>query len=157
MEGIFESNPLLGEQEKIMTASNNLEGEAYDWFLWWSKKCDARSFHWQRFTTAIIKRFYDEEDNALYNKFVHLKQKGNVNDYTHEWEVCYRANCRLGKARPNPLDGDNGGRAYPLSPQINPPSLCEGRIQHKGESRVTLGGNEWKVRVWKWSPYRSRY
>jgi len=40
----FESNPLLREQEKTMTTSNNLEGEAYDWFLWWSKKCDALSF-----------------------------------------------------------------------------------------------------------------
>jgi hypothetical protein len=39
-----------------------------------------------------------------------------------EFEM-FTANCRLGKARPNPLDGDNGGRVYPLSPQINPPSL----------------------------------
>jgi len=23
----------------------------------------------------------------MYNKFAHLKQKGNVKDYTHEWEV----------------------------------------------------------------------
>jgi len=34
MGGIFESNPLLGEQEKLMIASNSLEGEAYDWYLW---------------------------------------------------------------------------------------------------------------------------
>jgi hypothetical protein len=70
-----------------MTTSNSLEGEAYDWYLWWSRKCDARSFHWQSFTTALLKRFHDEEDDDLYNKFVHLKQKGSVNDYTHEWEV----------------------------------------------------------------------
>jgi hypothetical protein len=38
-------------------------------------------------TTALLKRFYDEEDNDLYNTFVHLKQKGSVNDYTHEWKV----------------------------------------------------------------------
>jgi hypothetical protein len=31
MDGIFESNPSLGEREKVMTASNSLEGEAYDW------------------------------------------------------------------------------------------------------------------------------
>jgi hypothetical protein len=87
MDGIFESNPPLSKQEKIMTTSNSLEGEAYDWYLWWSKKCDARSFNWQNFTAALLKRFHDEEDDDLYNKFMHLKQKASVNDYTHEWEV----------------------------------------------------------------------
>jgi hypothetical protein len=43
--------------------------------------------------------------------------------YGNTHVYCYRANCRLGKAQPNPLDGDNSGRVYPLSPQINPPSL----------------------------------
>jgi len=33
MEAIFKSNPPIGERENIMTASNNLEVEAYDWFL----------------------------------------------------------------------------------------------------------------------------
>lgn len=33
MEDIFESNPPLGGKEKIAIASNNLEGEAYEWFL----------------------------------------------------------------------------------------------------------------------------
>jgi hypothetical protein len=87
MEGIFESNPPLGEREKIMITSNNLDGEAYDGFLWWSRKCDGHSFHWQSFTTALLKRFHEEEDDDLYNKFMHLKQKGNANDYTHECEV----------------------------------------------------------------------
>ena len=82
MEGIFESNPPLGEREKIMTTSNSLEGEAYDWYLWWSGKCNVRSFQWNFFVAALLKRFYDEEDD-LYNKFINLKQKGNVNDYTH--------------------------------------------------------------------------
>jgi hypothetical protein len=75
-----------------MTASNSLEGEAYDWYLWWSGKCEARSFHWKNFTT-LLKRFHDEEDDDLYNKFMHLKQKGNVNNYTHEWEVLATRQC----------------------------------------------------------------
>jgi hypothetical protein len=29
----------------------------------------------------------------MYNKFVHLKQKGNINDYTHEWEVLATRKC----------------------------------------------------------------
>jgi hypothetical protein len=78
MDGIFESNPPLGEREKVMTTSNSLEGEAYDWYLWWSRKCDACSFHWKNFTTTLLKRFHDEEDDDLYNKFVHLKQKDKI-------------------------------------------------------------------------------
>jgi hypothetical protein len=73
MDGIFESNPPLGEREKVMTTSNSLEGEAYDWYLWWSKKCDAHSFHWNNFTTSLLKIFHDKEDDNLYNKFMHLK------------------------------------------------------------------------------------
>ena len=33
IEGILGSNPRFGEREKIMIASNTLEGEANDWFL----------------------------------------------------------------------------------------------------------------------------
>jgi hypothetical protein len=29
---------------------------------------------------------------------------------------CYHTNCRLGKSRPNPQDGENYGNTYPLSP-----------------------------------------
>jgi len=87
MECIFELNPSLCEQKKIVTTSNNLEGEAFDWLLRWSGKCDARSFYWQNFTSALLQRFEDEEEDDLYTKFVHLKQKGNINDYSHEWEV----------------------------------------------------------------------
>jgi hypothetical protein len=45
----------------------------------------------------------------------------------------YRTNCRLGKSKPNPQDGDNGGRVYPLSPQINPPhSLVKDKFKIRG-------------------------
>jgi hypothetical protein len=53
-------------------------------------------------------------------------------------DLCYRANYRLGKAQPSPLDGDNCGRVYPLSPQINPPlTLVKEKSNTRGESRVT--------------------
>jgi hypothetical protein len=60
---------------------------------------------------------------------------------------CYHANCRLGKDRPNPRDDDNGGRVYPLSPQINPPlALLKVKSNTRGESRATLGEMRRKVR-----------
>lgn len=36
---------------------------------------------------SLLKMFYDEEEDDIYEKFVHLKQAGSVSDYTHEWEV----------------------------------------------------------------------
>jgi hypothetical protein len=56
-----------------MKASNSLEGETYDWYLWWSTKCDVSSLHWKNFTVALLKIFHDEEDDDLYNKYMHLK------------------------------------------------------------------------------------
>lgn len=70
-----------------MTTSNYLEVEAYDWFLWWSNKCAANSFNWENFKNVLLKKFPDEEEDDIYEKFVHLKQKGWVSEYTHEWEV----------------------------------------------------------------------
>jgi hypothetical protein len=32
------------------------------------------------------------------------------------WGNCYRTNCRLVKSHPNPQDGENYVRVYPLSP-----------------------------------------
>eukprot|EP00253_Pinus_taeda_P030836 PITA_30836 len=87
MDEIFLANPSLGEQEKVVTTSTYLEAEAYDWFLWWSSKCTGCSFNWQNLKSALLKRFHDEEENDVYERFVHLKQKGSLSEYTHEWEV----------------------------------------------------------------------
>jgi hypothetical protein len=66
---------------------------------------------------------------------------------------CYHANCRLGKAQPNPLDVDNGGKFYPLSPQINPPlALVKKKSNTRGEYQVTLGGNETKSEMMEVMP-----
>eukprot|EP00253_Pinus_taeda_P030576 PITA_30576 len=32
-------------------------------------------------------KLHDEEEDDVYERFVHLKQKGSVSEYTHEWEV----------------------------------------------------------------------
>lgn len=76
MESIFESNPPLGEHEKIMMASNNLEAQAYDWFLWWPGKRDTCSFHWNTFMDALLKIFFNEEEDFVFNFFFILRKKG---------------------------------------------------------------------------------
>jgi hypothetical protein len=53
----------------------------------------------------------------------------------------------VGWAKPDPIHKMtiHGGRVYPLSPQINPPlALVKEESNTRGESRVTLGGNETK-------------
>ena len=60
MDAIFKANPPIGEQEKVMTAFNNLEVEAYDWFLWCSNRCVAHSFNWEIFKNVLLKRFHDK-------------------------------------------------------------------------------------------------
>jgi len=87
MDVIFGANPLIGEQEKVVTASNNREVEECDWFLWWSNRSAACLFNWKNFKNTLLKRFHDEEEDDVYKKFVHLKQKGSVSEYTHKWEV----------------------------------------------------------------------
>jgi hypothetical protein len=36
--GILAMNPLANDLEKILMESIYLEGDAYDWLTWWSKK-----------------------------------------------------------------------------------------------------------------------
>lgn len=83
----FLANPPLDEQERVMIALSYLEAEAYDWFLWWSSKCMGCLFNWKNFKNALLKRFHDEEENDVYERFVHLKQKGSMSEYTRDWEV----------------------------------------------------------------------
>lgn len=70
-----------------MSASNYLEAEAYDWFFWWSFKCTGCLFNWKNFKSTLLKRFHEEEEYDVYERFVPLKQKGSMSEYTHEWEV----------------------------------------------------------------------
>jgi len=56
---------------------------------------------------------------------------------------CYGTKCKLGKSHPNPRDGNNRGRVYPMSPHINPPlDLVKEKSNTRGEYQVTLEGNE---------------
>lgn len=35
----------------------------------------------------MLKRFHDKEEDDVYERFIHLKQKGTVSECIHEWEV----------------------------------------------------------------------
>ena len=41
----------------------------------------------EKIVDALLKMFHDEEEDDIYKKSIHLKQKGFVSEYTHEWEV----------------------------------------------------------------------
>jgi hypothetical protein len=61
---------------------------------------------------------------------------------------CYHTNCRLGKARPDPQNGEKYGNTYPISPYIGTPlALVKDKSYKRGVSLVTLGGNEMESAV----------
>lgn len=46
-KGIFAMNPPANKLEKISMTSLYSEGDAYNWFTWWSKKTRGFSVNWQ--------------------------------------------------------------------------------------------------------------
>jgi hypothetical protein len=74
MEGIFESNSPLGEQEKIMTTSNKLEDEDFE-SNWENEEEDEDSkSNWE----------YEEEDEETsdFNEDTNVNQGGFVNMFS---------------------------------------------------------------------------
>ena len=78
IEGILAMNLPANDLEKISMASIYLEGDAYDWFTWWSKKTSGLSINWQMFTKDFLKRFHDDEEDDTFTKFTHLQQTGQL-------------------------------------------------------------------------------
>ena len=58
-------NLLANKLENISMATLYLEGDAYDWFTWWSQKTSDFSINWQMFTVDLIKRFHDDEEDDI--------------------------------------------------------------------------------------------
>ena len=69
-------NSIVNGLEDMSMASLYFEGDAYDWFTWWSKKTSGFSVNWQMFTKDFLKRFLDDEEDDTFTRFTHLKQIG---------------------------------------------------------------------------------
>ena len=68
-----------------MYASMQLEGTAYNWYMWWKKS--VRGTSWDLFNDDFFKRFHGIKDEDFFTELMRLRQKGNVDEYTQEWET----------------------------------------------------------------------
>ena len=74
------------EGEKIKYASMHLEGNAYNWYLWWKNTARICSHNWDSFRNDLIKIFQGVEE-FFFSKLTRLQQKNSVDEYTCEWEA----------------------------------------------------------------------
>ena len=75
------------DSEKIKYASMHLEGNAYNWYLWWKNTARICSYNWVSFRNDLIKRFQGVEEKYFFAKITRLQQKNSVNEYTCDWEA----------------------------------------------------------------------
>ena len=75
------------EGEKIKYASMHLEGNTYNWYLWWKNTTIICSHNWDSFGKDLTRRFQGIEEKYLFPKITRLQQKNSVDEYTCEWEA----------------------------------------------------------------------
>ena len=61
--------------EKIKYASMHLEGNAYNWYLWWKNTARICSYNWVSFRNDLIKRFQGIEEKDFFAKITRLQKK----------------------------------------------------------------------------------
>jgi hypothetical protein len=71
--------------KKIRYASMQLEGNAYNWYMWWKKTGYAIS--WTKFKNDFFKRFQGIKEEEFFTELMRLQQKGDVDEFTREWET----------------------------------------------------------------------
>lgn len=64
-----------------------LEGRAYNWYIWWKITTNVCSYGWYTFKNDFFKRFQDVVENDYFAKITRLQQKGDVEESTYEWEA----------------------------------------------------------------------
>ena len=53
--------------------------------MWWKKM--TLSISWRKFKDAFFKRFQGIKEENVFSTFIKLGQKGDVDEYTREWET----------------------------------------------------------------------
>lgn len=61
------------DDERINYASMQMEGEAYNWYLWWKKS--SHGISWRKFRDAFFKRFQGIKEEEFFTTLTRLKQK----------------------------------------------------------------------------------
>ena len=64
-----------------------LEDQAYNWYMWWKVTTQTTKGKWKTFKNDFFKRFEDLKEKDFFTKLTRLQQKGDVDEYTDEWEA----------------------------------------------------------------------
>jgi hypothetical protein len=62
-----------------------LEGKVSNWYMWWKKTGYAIS--WTKFKKEFFKRSPGIKEEEFFTELMRLQQKGNVDDFTCDWET----------------------------------------------------------------------
>ena len=68
------------DDKKIKYAFMHLEGNAYNWYLWWNNTARICSYKWFSFRNDLIKRFQSIEEKDFFAKITRLQQKNSVDE-----------------------------------------------------------------------------
>ena len=79
-EEYFEIYDINNDDEKIRHTSMKMEGDAYNWYMWWKKTTLATS--WKKFKNAFLKRLQGVKEEEFFSALTRLQQKGDVDEYT---------------------------------------------------------------------------
>lgn len=84
-EEYFDIYNITIDEEKVKYAFMHLEGETYNWYMWWKK--ENHSYNCHSFKNNFFKRFQGIMENEFFLKLTILQQKGSVDEFTHPWEA----------------------------------------------------------------------
>ena len=87
VEEFFCIHKILSDDEKVKYVSMQLEGWAYNWYMWWKKMTNICAYSWDTFKNDFFKRFEDVTKKDFFVKITKLQKKGDVEEYTYEWEA----------------------------------------------------------------------
>jgi hypothetical protein len=68
--------------KKSKYASMQLEGDAYNWYMWWKKT--SFSISWNTFKDDFFKIFQGIKEEDFFTELTRLQQKGNVDEFTRD-------------------------------------------------------------------------
>ena len=83
----FAIHNITTDKEMIKYASMQLEDRDYNWYMWWKVTTQTTKCKWKTLKNDFFKSFEDLKEKDFFAKLTKLQQKGDVDEYTDEWEA----------------------------------------------------------------------
>ena len=72
-EEIFSIHNVISDEEMIKYASMQLEGRAYNWYMWWKVTTHETMLHWNTFKHKFFKRFEELNEKYFFARIIILQ------------------------------------------------------------------------------------